>query len=109
MDRARVIDIHAHCEIPVHDIVTGTPLELAGVADDVLDLPARLQQMDARGTDIQALSSMGTGGTRPTAIWPPALSSSRTPGWLNLSAGPRDGWWRLRRCRCSIRISQRNS
>lgn len=57
--RVCVIDIHAHCQIPVHDIVKGTPFESEGAAEDGLDGRARIRQMDERGIDIQALSING--------------------------------------------------
>jgi aminocarboxymuconate-semialdehyde decarboxylase len=58
--RAPVIDIHAHCVIPVHDIVKGTPLEKsAGRSGNLIVGPSRIQQMDRAGIDIQALSING--------------------------------------------------
>ncbi len=60
--RARVIDAHAHCVIAEVDaVITGTPLaKNAGAAVGTLVLgPARLQQMDQQGLDMQALSING--------------------------------------------------
>ena len=58
--RIRVIDVHAHCVIPVTDIVTGTPLAKMGDGGggDILG-PQRLQVMDRQGVDVQALSING--------------------------------------------------
>jgi aminocarboxymuconate-semialdehyde decarboxylase len=58
--RVRVIDAHAHCVIPVSEIVTGTPLAGmgGGGGNNVLG-PQRLQVMDQHGIDIQALSING--------------------------------------------------
>jgi aminocarboxymuconate-semialdehyde decarboxylase len=58
--RIRVIDVHAHCVIPVADIVTGTPLAKmgGGGGGDILG-PQRLQVMDRQGVDVQALSMNG--------------------------------------------------
>lgn len=55
--RIKVIDIHAHCVIPVEDIVAGTPLAKNGgaVARDLLG-PQRIQLMDQQGVDVQALT-----------------------------------------------------
>jgi aminocarboxymuconate-semialdehyde decarboxylase len=61
--RVRVIDIHAHCVVPgVAEVVMGTPLagNAGGGADKLLGLgPARLDQMDRQGLDMQALSING--------------------------------------------------
>jgi aminocarboxymuconate-semialdehyde decarboxylase len=58
--RVRVIDIHAHCIIPVTDIVKGTPLaESGGGAGGNILGPERLQLMDRQGVDVQALSING--------------------------------------------------
>ena len=55
--RVKVIDIHAHCVIPVEEIVAGTPLAGSGgaAARDLLG-PARIQLMDQQGVDVQALT-----------------------------------------------------
>ena len=58
--RIRVIDAHAHCVIPVTDIVKGTPLaqQGGGGGNNVLG-PQRLQLMDQQGVDVQALTING--------------------------------------------------
>jgi aminocarboxymuconate-semialdehyde decarboxylase len=58
--RVRVIDIHAHCVIPVADVVKGTPLASSGGGggNNILG-PQRLQVMDKQGVDVQALSING--------------------------------------------------
>jgi aminocarboxymuconate-semialdehyde decarboxylase len=58
--RVRVIDVHAHCVIPVVDIVKDTPLAKSGggAGNNILG-PQRLQVMDEQGVDIQALSING--------------------------------------------------
>ena len=58
--RVRVIDAHAHCVIPVQEIVAGTPLagRGGGGGSNVLG-PQRLEVMDQQGVDIQALSING--------------------------------------------------
>jgi aminocarboxymuconate-semialdehyde decarboxylase len=58
--RVRVIDIHAHCVVPVQDITKGTPLEKqGGGGGNQIIGPMRIAQMDKIGTDIQALSING--------------------------------------------------
>ena len=58
--RIRVIDAHAHCIIPVEDIVEGTSLaKLGGGAGNNILGPQRLQVMDQQGVDIQALTING--------------------------------------------------
>ena len=58
--RVRVIDVHAHCVIPVPDVVKGTPLEkLGGGGGNNLLGPQRLQIMDQQGVDVQALTING--------------------------------------------------
>jgi aminocarboxymuconate-semialdehyde decarboxylase len=56
----RVIDGHAHCVIPVEDIVKGTPLAKmgGGPGNNILG-PQRLQVMDQQGVDVQALTING--------------------------------------------------
>jgi aminocarboxymuconate-semialdehyde decarboxylase len=56
----RVLDVHAHCVIPVADLVAGTPLagQGGGGGNNVLG-PRRLQVMDEQGVDLQALSING--------------------------------------------------
>jgi aminocarboxymuconate-semialdehyde decarboxylase len=58
--RIRVIDVHAHCVIPVEEIVKGTPLAgMGGGAGNNILGPTRLQLMDQQGVDVQALSING--------------------------------------------------
>jgi aminocarboxymuconate-semialdehyde decarboxylase len=58
--RVRVVDMHAHCIIPVQDIVKGTPLaESGGGAGNQILGPGRLQLMDEQGVDVQALTING--------------------------------------------------
>ena len=55
--RVKVIDAHAHCVIPVPDVVKGTPLEkMGGGGGTGLLGPDRLQIMDQQGVDVQALT-----------------------------------------------------
>jgi aminocarboxymuconate-semialdehyde decarboxylase len=58
--RVRVIDVHAHCVIPVSDVVKGTPLARSGggSGSNVLG-PERLRVMDQQGVDVQVLSING--------------------------------------------------
>ena len=56
----RVIDGHAHCVIPVTDIVQGTPLaKMGGGSGGSILGPQRLQVMDEQGVDVQALTING--------------------------------------------------
>jgi aminocarboxymuconate-semialdehyde decarboxylase len=58
--RVRVIDVHAHCIIPVEEIVKGTPLAgMGGGAGNNILGPQRLQLMDQQGVDVQALTING--------------------------------------------------
>jgi aminocarboxymuconate-semialdehyde decarboxylase len=58
--RIRVIDMHAHCVIPVTEIVKGTPLADSGAGGRNNALgPQRLEVMDQQGVDVQALSING--------------------------------------------------
>jgi aminocarboxymuconate-semialdehyde decarboxylase len=53
----KVIDIHAHCVIPVEDLLAGTKLAgSGGGAGGTILGPQRLQTMDQQGVDVQALS-----------------------------------------------------
>ncbi|MDA1183444.1 MAG: amidohydrolase family protein [Acidobacteria bacterium] len=55
--RIRVIDVHAHCNMPLGDVVRGTPFENRADADPGLE--ERLLSMDENGLDMQALSING--------------------------------------------------
>jgi aminocarboxymuconate-semialdehyde decarboxylase len=56
----KVIDAHAHCVIPVTDIVQGSPLaKMGGGAGASLLGPQRLQVMDEQGVDVEALTING--------------------------------------------------
>jgi aminocarboxymuconate-semialdehyde decarboxylase len=58
--RIRVIDVHAHCVVPVTDIVKGSPLARSGGGSGSSILgPERLQVMDQQGLDVQVLSING--------------------------------------------------
>jgi aminocarboxymuconate-semialdehyde decarboxylase len=58
--RVKVIDVHAHCVIPVSDIVKGTPLaNMGGGGGNNILGPQRLQIMDRQGVDVQVLSING--------------------------------------------------
>ena len=58
--RVKVIDVHAHCVIPVSDIVKGTPLaNVGGGGGNNILGPQRLQIMDGQGVDVQVLSING--------------------------------------------------
>src|SRR5438045_1491946 len=55
--RLRVIDIHAHCVIPVEPLLTGTALAgSGGGAGGTILGPDRIALMDRQGVDMQALS-----------------------------------------------------
>jgi aminocarboxymuconate-semialdehyde decarboxylase len=55
--RVRVVDVHAHCDVPLTS-VKGTPFEKQGVGD-LEDLEARIPLMDKQGVDVQGLSING--------------------------------------------------
>ncbi len=58
--RIKVVDVHAHCVIPVTEIVKGSPLARMGDgAGNNLLGPQRLQVMDQQGVDVQALTING--------------------------------------------------
>jgi aminocarboxymuconate-semialdehyde decarboxylase len=55
--RIRTVDIHAHCVFPAAtDLIAGTPLEGIGMAEFQTLGPGRLDEMNMRGVDYQALS-----------------------------------------------------
>ena len=55
--RVRVVDVHAHTDIPLGDVVKGTPLEKQAGGNPGLD--QRILAMDKQGLDVQALSING--------------------------------------------------
>src|SRR5688572_17809827 len=55
--RVRVIDVHAHCEMPLGAVVKGTPF--ANQAGGETELEERIPLMDKQGVDLQALSING--------------------------------------------------
>ena len=55
--RVRVIDVHAHCDVPLGDVVKGTKWQ--GEADNDPELEERIPLMDKQGVDVQALSING--------------------------------------------------
>jgi aminocarboxymuconate-semialdehyde decarboxylase len=55
--RVRVIDVHAHCEMPLGAVVKGTPFE--NQAEGETELEERIPLMDKQGVDLQALSING--------------------------------------------------
>jgi len=55
--RVRVIDVHAHCEMPLGAVVKGTPFE--NQAGGETELEERIPLMDKQGVDLQALSING--------------------------------------------------
>ena len=55
--RIRVVDVHAHCDMPLGDVVRGTPF--ANQADADPELEERLLAIDEQGVDVQALSING--------------------------------------------------
>ena len=56
--RVRVVDVHAHCTVPIMQAVKGTPYEKEG-AGNLQQLEQRIPLMDKQGVDIQALSING--------------------------------------------------
>ena len=58
--RVKVIDVHAHCEIDLVDVVKGTAFAEQGeVGDNAVLGPKRIALMDQQGVDVQALSING--------------------------------------------------
>jgi aminocarboxymuconate-semialdehyde decarboxylase len=55
--RVRVVDVHAHTDIPLGDVVKGTPFEKQAGGNPGLD--QRILAMDKQGVDVQALSING--------------------------------------------------
>src|SRR5262245_39272750 len=55
--RVRVVDVHAHTDIPLGDVVKGTPFEKQAGGNPGLD--QRIVAMDKNGLDVQALSING--------------------------------------------------
>jgi aminocarboxymuconate-semialdehyde decarboxylase len=55
--RVRVVDVHAHTNIPILDVVKGTPFEKQGGGNPGLE--QRIVAMDKQGLDTQALSING--------------------------------------------------
>ena len=58
--RIRVIDVHAHCIIPVEELLKGTPLAgNGGGAANQIPGPQRIALMDQQGVDVQVLTING--------------------------------------------------
>jgi aminocarboxymuconate-semialdehyde decarboxylase len=58
--RVKVIDVHAHCEIDLVDVVKGTAFAEQGeVGGNAVLGPKRIALMDEQGVDVQALSING--------------------------------------------------
>jgi aminocarboxymuconate-semialdehyde decarboxylase len=55
--RVRVVDVHAHCDMPLGEVVKGTKWEDEANNDPELD--ERIPLMDKQGVDVQALSING--------------------------------------------------
>ena len=55
--RITTVDIHAHCVFPeVAEVIAGTPLDGRAFPESQMLGPARLEEMNRRGIDYQALS-----------------------------------------------------
>jgi aminocarboxymuconate-semialdehyde decarboxylase len=57
--RIRVVDIHAHCDMPLGNSVAGTQWADEQVEPNDTGLEDRLQQINQQGIDVQALSING--------------------------------------------------
>jgi aminocarboxymuconate-semialdehyde decarboxylase len=58
--RVRVVDVHAHCIIPVEDLLKGTSLAgSGGGAANQVPGPQRIAVMDQQGVDVQVLTING--------------------------------------------------
>jgi aminocarboxymuconate-semialdehyde decarboxylase len=55
--RVRVVDVHAHCDMPLGEVVKGTKYE--SEANNDPELEERIPLMDKQGVDVQALSING--------------------------------------------------
>ena len=55
--RVRVVDVHAHCDVPLGEVVKGTKYQ--NQADQDPELEERIPLMDKQGVDVQALSING--------------------------------------------------
>jgi aminocarboxymuconate-semialdehyde decarboxylase len=56
--RIKVIDVHAHTDVPLAEVVRGTPFERQGAGGDS-SLKERVAAMDKQGIDVQAVSING--------------------------------------------------
>jgi aminocarboxymuconate-semialdehyde decarboxylase len=55
--RVRVVDVHAHTDVPLGEVVKGTKWQ--NEADNDPELEERIPLMDKQGVDVQALSING--------------------------------------------------
>ena len=99
-----MLDVHAHCVIPVEEIVKGTPLaESGGGGGNSVLGPARLAVMDEQGVDVQILTINGFwwyAADRELAA-PDRVGAERGTGHVGDGAS-RPLRRRWRRWRCSI-------
>ena len=108
--RVRVIDVHAHCVVPVQDIVKGTPFEKnGGGGGNQIIGPMRIAQMDKAGIDMQALSINGFWWWATDRDSPRVSAELTTRGWRRSSARIPIGSWRSPRWRCSTPTSPPSS
>ena len=107
----RVIDMHAHCVIPVTDIVQGTPLASSGGGRGGSILgPERLQLMDQQGVDVQALQHQRLLVVRGrSGAGAPDRSRAEQRASPSGSRNIPIGSWLWRPSRCSIRSWRPNS
>ena len=87
----KVVDIHAHCVFPeLADMLSGTNLDHITFRDFVALSPARIEAMDQRGIDVQALSVNAFWwyeADRPLASKIVALQDQRLAEWCDKYAG----------------------
>jgi aminocarboxymuconate-semialdehyde decarboxylase len=57
--RVRVIDVHAHCDMPLGEVVRGTPFENQACDPSDTGLEGRVAELNEQGVDVQALSING--------------------------------------------------